>query len=168
MRDTEREAETQAEGEAGFLQETCCGTQSRTRDHSLSQRQRLSWATHVPHGTIVFLQCTVCQDFRSFPFVHFFFFLREGERERGGGGAEGDEERKREKILSRVHAQLKGQHGALPHNSEIMTWAEIKRQMLNQLSQLGASMCVFYKMYLCDVHISLGKKIPRISESCWF
>ena len=38
MRDTEREAETQAEGEAG----TQFRTPSPDKDHSLSQRQRLN------------------------------------------------------------------------------------------------------------------------------
>ena len=40
MRNTEREAETQAEGEAGFLQgaELIIGT----RDHNVSQREMLS------------------------------------------------------------------------------------------------------------------------------
>ena len=33
MRDTDREAETQGEGEAGFLQVTQCGTQSQ--DHGI-------------------------------------------------------------------------------------------------------------------------------------
>ena len=39
MRDTEREAETQAEGEVGSLQGAGCETRSWTRDHNLSQRQ---------------------------------------------------------------------------------------------------------------------------------
>ena len=38
MRDTEREAETQAEGEAGFLWDLIPGPW----DHALSQRQRLN------------------------------------------------------------------------------------------------------------------------------
>ena len=37
MRDTERMAETQAEGEAGSMQEARYGT--RSRDHALGQRQ---------------------------------------------------------------------------------------------------------------------------------
>ena len=48
MRDTEREAETQAEGEAGSMQGTQCGTWPRDRDHDLNQRQMLNhWATQV-------------------------------------------------------------------------------------------------------------------------
>ena len=43
MRDTEREAETQAEGEKGSLQGARCGTQSQDpRDHAPSQRQMLN------------------------------------------------------------------------------------------------------------------------------
>ena len=43
MQDTEREAETQAEEEAGSLQGAQCGTQSQdSSDHDRSQRQRLN------------------------------------------------------------------------------------------------------------------------------
>ena len=42
MRDTEREAETQADGEAGFLGEPDVGPDLRTRDHALGQRQMLN------------------------------------------------------------------------------------------------------------------------------
>ena len=44
MRDTQREAETQAEGEAGSPQEALCGS----LDHTLSPRQMLNhWATQA-------------------------------------------------------------------------------------------------------------------------
>ena len=53
MRDTEkeREAETQAEGEAGSTQGPQCGTQiSGPWDHTLSWRQMLNrWATQASH-----------------------------------------------------------------------------------------------------------------------
>ena len=42
MRDTQREAKTQAEGEAGPSQGARCGTRSRDWDHTLSQRQMLN------------------------------------------------------------------------------------------------------------------------------
>ena len=51
MRDTQREAETQAEGEAGPMQGARCGTQSqdsiwRLQDHALGRRQALNlWVT---------------------------------------------------------------------------------------------------------------------------
>ena len=44
MRDTQREAETQVEGEAGSLPNA--GLNPRTRDHVLSQRQTLSPLSH--------------------------------------------------------------------------------------------------------------------------
>ena len=40
MRDTEREAETQAEGDTGSLRGDHCET--RSQDHDLSQRQMLN------------------------------------------------------------------------------------------------------------------------------
>ena len=53
MRDTQREAETQAEGEAGSLREPWCRTPCQDPgDHDLSQRQLLNpWATQLPHNT---------------------------------------------------------------------------------------------------------------------
>ena len=48
MRDTEREAETQADREAGSLQVAWCGTWSPDLDHSEPKRQMLNhWATQV-------------------------------------------------------------------------------------------------------------------------
>ena len=52
-----------------------------------------------------------------------------GERGRGKG---------RERILSRLYAQPGAQHWAGSHAPGIMTWAEIKSQMLNWLSHQGA------------------------------
>ena len=49
------------------------------------------------------------------------------------GGAEGE----RGKILSRPYTQCGAQCGAWSHYPEIMTWVEIKNQMLNWLSQQG-------------------------------
>ena len=49
MRDTQRKAETQAEGEVGSMQGALCGLDPRTLGHTLSQRQRLNlgatWAS---------------------------------------------------------------------------------------------------------------------------
>ena len=63
---------------------------------------------------------------------------REGEREREIEiEIERERERERLRILSRFHAQHGAQHGAQSHHREIMTSAEIKGQILNQLSHLG-------------------------------
>ena len=42
MTEREKEAETQAEGEAGSMQEARCGTHLGLQDHALSQRQMLN------------------------------------------------------------------------------------------------------------------------------
>ena len=42
LRDTETEAETPAEGEAGSLRGARCGTRSQDPDHNLSQRRVLN------------------------------------------------------------------------------------------------------------------------------
>ena len=55
-----------------------------------------------------------------------------------GRRAEGEGER----ILSRFHTQC----GAGSHNPEIMTWLEIKSQMLNWLSHPGALRCLFKRL----------------------
>ena len=62
---------------------------------------------------------------------YFFFFEKEIEKERWERGSE----RGREKILSKLHTQHGALNRALSHNCEIMTWGEIKSQMLNQLSR---------------------------------
>ena len=67
----------------------------------------------------------------------FTFFEREGERERASGWA-GGTEGGGERILSILHAQNRASLGAQSHDHEIMTWAEIKSWLLDQLSHLGA------------------------------
>ena len=52
MRDTEKEAETQAEGEAGSPREPDVGLDPLTRDHTLSRRQMLT--TQAPQFCFVF------------------------------------------------------------------------------------------------------------------
>ena len=55
MRDWEREAETQAEEEAGSPQEPNVELDRGPRDHTLSQRQTLNrWATQVSHNILFF------------------------------------------------------------------------------------------------------------------
>ena len=55
------------------------------------------------------------------------------------------------RILSRLHAQHG--HGAWYHNPGIVTWAKIKNQMLNQLSQQGASRLKFFTVHLLDHYV---------------
>ena len=61
-----------------------------------------------------------------------YFFLWVCDRVRGRGRGRG-----RGRISSRLHAQCRAQYRAQSHNSEIMTWAKIKSQMLNRLSCPG-------------------------------
>ena len=53
------------------------------------------------------------------------------------------EERERERILGRLHAQWGAQHRAWSQDPEITTWAEIKSQMLNWLSYPDAPITIF-------------------------
>ena len=64
-----------------------------------------------------------------------FFFFWERERAQAGRG---ERSRGRERILSTLHIQGRAPCGAWLHDSEIMTWAEIKRWPLNQLSHPDA------------------------------
>ena len=73
-----------------------------------------------------------------FPFLKFFIYLWETER------GEGQKERE-----TQNPKQLQGtEHdvGLKLTNSEIVTWAEIKSQTLNQLSFPGAPVSVFFKV----------------------
>ena len=100
------------------------------------------------HGNCMFIEWTLIlsNEFFFFAFsdvyvlalfvssAHVFFvYFREAEcesrEERGRRG--------RERILSRLHAQHRAPHAIVSHDSEIMTWAEIKNWMLNWLSQPG-------------------------------
>ena len=72
-----------------------------------------------------------------------FFFLRERERDsvhmcahEYGGSAEGEGE-------SQVDSTPSAQCGAQSHDPEIMPWAKINSQMLNQLSHPGAPISEF-------------------------
>ena len=60
---------------------------------------------------------------------NFFYYEEKSMSRRGEGGAG---------ILSRLHAQGRVRHGAQSRDPGIMTWAEIKSQMLNRLSHPGA------------------------------
>ena len=93
---------------------------------------------------------------------NFKFILRERERERelmysGGGRA------KREQTLSRLpDASSEPSMGLHPKNHEIMTWAEIKSQMLNRLSHPGTPIwfCLERPLFGCSVEngIEVGWK----------
>ena len=66
--------------------------------------------------------------------VFLLFFILETEQVSRG---EGQRERARASILSRLHTQCGAQHGARSHNPGIMTWAEIKSWSLYQMSHRG-------------------------------
>ena len=69
-------------------------------------------------------------------FLKFVYFEREREREREG---------QRERIPSRLLAvsAQSPTRDLKPQTREIVTWAEIKRWMLNQLSHPGTPICLF-------------------------
>ena len=89
--------------------------------------------------------------FILFFFLKFIYFEREGKYKLGR-----DRERQRERIPSRLHAvSMKPNVGLDFTNCEIMTWAKIKRQTLNQLSHPGApSVFSFLKGESLTIHQS--------------
>ena len=78
-------------------------------------------------------------EFFLFFFLMFILFiLRERERER-------------ERIPSRLHTiRAEPNMGFNLMNKAIMTWAEIKSQMLDQLRHIGSPRMVFFKRYLTN------------------
>ena len=65
-----------------------------------------------------------------------YFWETETDRTRAG---EAQSEREREKIPSRLHTDsAQSDVGLKLKNHEIMTWAEIKNQMINRVSHPGA------------------------------
>jgi len=63
-----------------------------------------------------------------------FIYLFERECKQG---------RSREREISRLRTERRAQCGAQSHNPEIMTWAEIKSQMFNWVTQASLSFFVF-------------------------
>ena len=88
-------------------------------------------------------RCPIClrehQQSSNLFFILFLFFK--------GEVAEG------ERILSKLHAQRRAQHGARSHNCEIMTWAETKSWLLNrQTSQFFFSHLVLFPFSIFFYH----------------
>ena len=80
-------------------------------------------------------------------FILFIYFERKRECVQAG---EEQRERKREKIPSRLCTTSTEPSARLkPTNCEIMTWAEIKSRMLNQLSYSGAPNHVSFTCLWC-------------------
>ena len=106
------------------------GVTEREGDTESEAVSRL-WA--VSTGPDAGLEPTNCEivtwgevGFSTEPSSHSYYFFFERKRGR---------ERWWERILSRLHAQYRARHGAQshdprPHDGGIMTWAEIKSQML--------------------------------------
>ena len=111
----EREAETQAEGEAGSMQEAQRGTRSWVS-------RIMPWAEGGAK-LLSHLGCPVCSFFKKR-----FIYFREcrsgkGEAEREPEGEKGEGER--EKGRSRLSAKCGAQHRAQSHIPEIIiTWAK--------------------------------------------
>ena len=97
------------------------------KPESLGHEQQLSWKWHPK--------------FVFFNFFHVYWFWERGEWERGS-------KRGRERTPSRLCTDSTEPDAGLDlRNLEIMTWAEIKSQMLNQLSHPGAPIvpCLYFK-----------------------
>ena len=86
---------------------------------------------------------------KQFFFLNVYLFLRESEWDRGRDrGREGgrERERERERISSKLHeVSAEPDMGLELTNREIMTWAEIKSHMLNQLSHPGTPKAVLFQ-----------------------
>ena len=85
-------------------------------------------------------------------FFRCYLFIWERENERAWVGG-------RDRGTSRLPTEYWAQHGAWSHNPEIMTWAEIKSQMLNQLSHPGAPiitilLTMFPMMYFSSLWVT--------------
>ena len=73
--------------------------------------------------------------------------------------------RGRERMSSRLHAQHRALYGAGSHNPEIMTWAETKSQMPNQLSHPGAPQNKsFFKRFYVFIHERHTKRHRNIDR----
>ena len=103
-----------------------------------------------------------------FMFLVFFFkfiylFFREREHEWGRG-----KERGREGIPSRLHSLHSVWHRAQSHDCKIMTWAEIKSQILNWLSHPGVPVFLVFKVawiHLLMFFIKFGNILAIISAN---
>ena len=60
-------------------------------------------------------------------------------------------ERGRKRILNRLYAQHGAWHRSWAHHHELVSWAEIKSQKLNQLSHPGA-LSICYKFLNIEIH----------------
>ena len=101
-------------------------------------------------------------------FLNFYLFWgrerdreREGERESGGGA-----EREGERIPSRLRtvSAEPDDLGLDPMNLELMTWAKIKSQMLNQVSHPGAPGLTYSSSWL---HCLWTRSLLCAPNSCW-
>ena len=101
-------------------------------------------------GHKLFMQAWVSSFFPPPFFKCLFIFER--ERETACARVEGQRQRVRQRIPSRLHAvSTEPDAGLEPMNHEIMTWGEIKSQTLNQLSHPGTplpSLLMFIYLFL--------------------
>ena len=90
-------------------------------------------------------------------FASIFIFFKKGEMGR---------DRRRARILSRLHTvRAEPDAGLEPTNCEIMTWAEIRSQLLNQLSHPGAPFQVSLTSGLEDNHILIPASAFNLSDN---
>ena len=115
MRDPEREAETQAEGEAGSMQGAQCGTQSwdsRIRPWAEGTRSTTEPPRH-PHSNFIF-------------FLRFYLFIHERHRKRGRDTGRG---RNRLHVGSRTRDLIPGL------KDQALGWRQVLNHWATQASQ---------------------------------
>ena len=112
--------------------------------------------THLPPATLsLFCVFKTLVWFASlFLFFFFFFFFKFIYLSWGGRGR--DRKGERENPRQALHCQHRAQHRARIMNPEIMNWAKIKSQMLNQLSLPGMPFLTIFILFffsLSYVHL---------------
>ena len=84
------------------------------------------------------------------------------------GGSRG-----KERISRRLHAQHRAPHGAWSHDPGVVTWAEIKSQMLNWLSHPGAprrellKKCLFLRERIFQPGSTVGLSLTNCKIMTW-
>ena len=143
------------------LLEACVLIYSNTNQNKISnQMHRKKWERITINIVywIMIMFWALCQ---VYFLIEFFFFFWERKWESVSGG-----QRERQRISSRFHAQCGVQLGARSHDCEIMTWAEIKRQLLNWLRHPGSPSLNFYKWLFVYPFCGWGTELWEVGYLC--